>query len=384
MSKRIKIIKVIRMVFEAASIQHQAENYAGLCKIPKITPFEYDPAKQVLRVVKPWWNMKKVLVFSIHTGIAMSSLFEIIFSAIIQHEIDKQPLLLRILLFSILCWSFVYHYHIWSDAEGFCSLINGIVRFNKLETGNLDTKVMRRILLAMKQGILLTGFAICSLMVACPHIPPFPTSLLEYTPTPWRWHTFVVQIALMAIEVWNVVSWICHGALVFYCILLCNAAMYIGVKSLKKYSFQESIKKHNSLLVLATYINVQFRNSMHFSILISVILLGTLTFTAAIKYHNTMPSTMMYVVVVIIVDCFVTSQFLVMIPGKVHGISKDVIHGWKRQYSCGIKKLERKIVRSLREIKIQFGTANLFERGTCLVVMDFQIRNTVDVLLLMA
>ncbi|CAL8076468.1 unnamed protein product [Orchesella dallaii] len=363
MSKRIKITKVIPTVFEAASIQHQAVNYAALCKLPKITPFEYDPAKQLLRVVKPWWNLKKVLVFSTHIGVAISSLFEIILSVIVQHEIDKHALLLRILLVNILCWSFVYHYHIWSDAEGFCSLLNGIIRYNKLEIGNLDTKVMRRILVAMKQGILLTGFAICSLMVACPHTPPFPTSLMEYTPTPWRWHTFVVLIALMAIEVWNVISWICHGA------WSTGAA---------------SIKKFNKLLVLATYINVQFRNSMHFSNLIAVILLGILCYTATVKYHNEMPSTMMYVVAVVIIDCTVNSLFITIIPGKVNGISKNIIYDWKRQYSGGINNLERKVVRSLREIKIQFGTANYFERGTCLVVMDFQIRNTVDVLLLMS
>ncbi|CAL8076477.1 unnamed protein product [Orchesella dallaii] len=137
-------------------------------------------------------------------------------------------------------------------------------------------------------------------------------------------------------------------------------------------------------LLLSTYINVQFRNSLHFSILIAVILLGILSSTAAIKYHDEMPSTMMYVVTVVSVDSTVTSLFIAMIPGKVNGISKDVIHSWRRQYSSGINKLERKVIRSLREIKIQFGMANFFEKDTCLVVVDFQILRTVDVLLLMS
>ncbi|CAL8076471.1 unnamed protein product [Orchesella dallaii] len=146
----------------------------------------------------------------------------------------------------------------------------------------------------------------------------------------------------------------------------------------------ESIKKHNNLSLLSTYINIQFRKSLQFSLVIAAILVGILTSTAAIKYHDTMPSTMMYVVAVAGVDATVTSLFIAMIPGKVNGISKDIIHGWKRQYSCGVNKLERKVIRSLREIKIQFGTANYFERGTCLAVVDFQILRTVDVLLLMA
>ncbi|CAL8076462.1 unnamed protein product [Orchesella dallaii] len=384
MSKRMKITKVLRRLFEAASIQHQAGNYASLCKLPKITPFEWDPVRELLTVIKPWWNLKKALVLSIHIGIGISSLFEIIFSTAIQPAINKHELLLRILLSNIICWSFVYHYHIWSDSEGFCALLNCIIRFNKLETGNLDTKVMRRILVAFKQGMMLTGIAIGLLIVACPQTPPYPTSLLQYIPTPWGWYTFIAFVVLKMIEVWNLVSWICYTALVCFCAVLCNSAMYVGCKSLKKFSFKESIKKHSILSLLATYINVQFRNSLHFSILIAVILLGILSSTAAIKYHDAMPSTMMYVVAVVSADSTATSLFIAMIPGKVNGISKDVIHAWRRQYSCGINKLERKVIRSLREIKIQFGTANFFEKDTCLVVVNFQILRTVDVLLLMS
>ncbi|CAL8076491.1 unnamed protein product [Orchesella dallaii] len=363
-----------------ANIKDHVRFHAKLCKLPIITPFLWDNERELLRVNKFAWKVKKSLVLSIHLCIVIAMLSEIVAFVLVSKNADKFAALLRIVFFCLISCPFLYHQHAWSDSEGLCTLLNCIAQFNQLKTGNLDTLWIRTILTVMQMSMFLATCLVTVLMAFCPDFPPFPSSLLVYVPQGWL--VIIIRMVVTTIQVWNVISWMCHAGLILCCALLCNGAMYIGVHSLTKYPYpsNQSLKKYRQLLLLGTYINLQFRKSIQLALLMAVIALGILCFSATIKCHAEVSFMVLGIIILITVNAVVASSLMAAIPGKVNGMSKELLNDWKPKSVKG--RLDKKTVRSLREIKLQFGTANYFERNTCLAVMDFQIEKTVDLLLL--
>ncbi|CAL8076237.1 unnamed protein product [Orchesella dallaii] len=66
------------------------------------------------------------------------------------------------------------------------------------------------------------------------------------------------------------------------------------------------------------------------------------------------------------------------IQGSLNGMSKELLQVWNETSDKRMRKEERKIIGTMKEIRIRFGTSNFYVRNTCLVIGGFQIENIVN------
>jgi len=73
------------------------------------------------------------------------------------------------------------------------------------------------------------------------------------------------------------------------------------------------------------------------------------------------------------IDGFIATCTIVRTFGNVNGLSRKVLHSWKRiNYGVSNKsRIQKKQLESCSELRIRLGGSNYIEQTTCLVTLDF-------------
>ncbi|CAL8132129.1 unnamed protein product [Orchesella dallaii] len=362
------------------NIQVHVRAHVYLCKLTKLTPFHWDSENGNVKAKKPGCEFGKWLVYAAQLTMAIHMLYEMVSNSNRVNGTENYYILVRVFFLVVMSGAYIYHHHVWSDTEGLSALFNGIVHnFDKLEIGNLKTKAVSGIFRFMMVSQLITTFGFAILTIACPDLPPFLSSLLPQTGT---WYTFILRDVLIIIQVWVMTTILCHGFLIWCCVVLCNSTVYLGLKFLRMNNSKGCIRVYQNIQLITTYTNFQFQNSIQLSITIVSIAVTILSTSAAMKFHGMMPSSFLFAIIMSSVNALLVSTFNSMIQGKLNWMSKSLLHNWKRNQARSLGIWGQKTVKAMKDIRMQFGTGNFFEKSTCLVIMEFQIEQIVNVLLL--
>ncbi|CAL8136872.1 unnamed protein product [Orchesella dallaii] len=361
-------------------ISYHAKLHIDLCKFVKLTPFNWNSNEAKIEIKEENWKSGRILVYAIHLTILLLMLYETIQNSILRKDADSQGNFVRMTLLILQIGTPVYHQVVWSDTLEFCALLNGLLNFNKLQIGNLNNSTVRMVLSVVKISTLLCPLSFAMVMIFAPMTPPFPTSLITLRET-WNRAGFLILVEI--VEIWNMLEYMLHGYFICSVVILANAGIYIGIKSIENRSIKSALPKYRIIQLLAVQTNVCFRNSVHLSITFVCILLGIVCNGAVVKYYNLLSPRALVAMVVVGAQTNVIGLLCYRIPGMVNWMSRALLQNWKRELSRRRNVVERKCLRSLSQLKVQFGNVNFFERKTCLVVVDFQIQQTINMLLLM-
>jgi hypothetical protein len=102
----------------------------------------------------------------------------------------------------------------------------------------------------------------------------------------------------------------------------------------------------------------------------------------AIRLHHVLPAPMYLVVVMVTFDGIFCLICISKFSGGVCTESKEVLGKWKVVgLSYEKRKITRKFFRSCEPLKIKMGMCNYFDGTTPLVIMDFLVIQSVNLLL---
>ncbi|CAL8116170.1 unnamed protein product [Orchesella dallaii] len=365
----------------------------NLCETAGVSPYSWDSNTQRIIINGRHFQLGKKcigLIMYIATFLAMFYETVVYGYGGSTSTNENQQLLNRLVFMTIYGGCGLYFIFNESHSHELVALINELM--SKLERnpkfGKINIKIMKLALRLHLMSVIIP-FGIMMMMVMVPKMPPFPTCLVyrmefgEYS-----WTTLLLRIILTMLQIWTFAMYVFDGYLILLGALLSTIGLWTGMRALKRSSINLNLNKrlqqYRMIQLLVCYTNACFQKTIFLGLTVVIILANIVSLAAFITYHDSLAPSMLAVLVLVIADVTGIAVFVYRIPGMVNQLSKQVTKGWKQRVGIrGVReKWESRMVKSCSEIKIKFGGVNYFEATTSLVIVDFQVEKTMNLILL--
>ncbi|CAL8120976.1 unnamed protein product [Orchesella dallaii] len=375
-------------------IQTHLKWYLCLCETTGVSPYSWDANTQRITINGRHFQLeKKWIGLIMYIAIFLAMFYETVvygYGGSTSTANGNQHLLPRIVNMTTYGGSVLYFIFNESHSHELVALINELM--SKLERhptfGGTNIKVIK-LALRIHFMSLTIAVGIMVMMVMAPKMPPFPTCLLyKMQIMENSWIPLMLRIILTSLQMWTFALYVFDGYLILLGALLSTIGLWTGVRAIKRPNIDPNLnlrlQQYRMIQLLACYTNACFQKTIYLGITVILILANIECLAAFITYHDSLASSMLTVLVLVIVDMTGMAIFVYKILGMVNQVSKEVSNGWKQRVGIsGVRqKWESRMVKSCPEIKIKFGEVSYFEAKTSLVIADFQVEKTIDLILL--
>ncbi|CAL8116168.1 unnamed protein product [Orchesella dallaii] len=368
--------------------------HLNLCETAGLSPYSWDSDTQRVTINGRHFELgKKCTGLIMYIAIFLAMFYETVVYGYLGSTStpnENQELLNRMVFMTIYGGSILYFIFNESHSHELVALINELM--SKLERnptfGRINVTAMKLALRLHLMSVILT-FGILVMMVMVPTLPPFPTCLL-YKMEFWdySWTTLMLRIILTMLQMWTFALYIFDGYLILLGAILSTIGLWTGVSAIKRLNthtnLNKRLQKYRMIQLLACYTNACFQKTIYLGGTVLIILANIVCLAAFMTYHDSLAPSMLMVLVLIIVEVTGIAVFVFKILGMINHVSKEGTNGWKQRVGIrGVRqKWESRMVKSCSEIKIKFGEVNYFEAITSLVIVDFQVEKTINLILL--
>ncbi|CAL8116176.1 unnamed protein product [Orchesella dallaii] len=375
-------------------IQTHLKWYLNLCETTGVSPYSWDANTQRITINGRHFQLgKKWIGLILYIAIFLAMFYETVvygYGGSTSTRNGNQHLLPRIVNMTTYGGSVLYFIFNESHSHELVALINELM--SKLERhptfGRSNLKVIR-LALRIHFMSLTVAVGIMVMMVMAPKMPPFPTCLLYKMQIMENSRiTLMLRIILTSLQMWTFALYVFDGYLILLGALLSTIGLWTGVRAIKRPNIDPNlnlrIQQYRMIQLLACYTNACFQKTIYLGITVILILANIECLAAFITYHDSLAPSMLAVLVLVIVNMTGMAILVYKVLGMVNQVSKEVTNGWKQRVGIsGVRqKWESRMVKSCPEIKIKFGEVSYFEAKTSLVIADFQVEETIDLILL--
>ncbi|CAL8116162.1 unnamed protein product [Orchesella dallaii] len=362
-----------------------------LCATSGLSPYSWNSSDQKVIINKRHFQQKRKWIgFIIFFAMFLAMIYEtMVFGYGFLEPSAYQDLLTRMLFLALYGGCGLYFIFNESHAHELAALINELT--SKCETdpifGGLNTNAMK---LALRLHLIsiIIPMGVMTMMVITPKLPPFPTGLTFQLGLDEQWWIAILRVLLTILQMWTLALYVFDGYLILLGTFFSVIGLWTAARSLKirntDTKLNNRLHQYRKIQLLACYANACFQKTIFLGFTVIMILGSTLCLAAVITYNSSLKPSILFLLMLFIVNLTGISAIVYKLPGMINLLSKQVIREWKRRVCdmVGRRKLESRILMSCTQIKIKFGELNYFEAGTSLVIVNFQIENTINLILL--
>lgn len=206
--------------------------------------------------------------------------------------------------------------------------------------------------------------------------------------------TFSVAIKIWtsAYEVWTFASF---GG---YAIFICYYGMYCGHAGIQiltqkfqtqKFNGYRTITNYRKLLIRVELVNTCYQRIVAITVKLILMPVSVVFGAVLIKLRNSTSFDVVFILGYLLISCYFAMSFGYYFPGRANSISKRIIPQWKSDLVLSFQrernefKVTQKVLNSLQQVKIRFGSVSFYERGTSIVIVNFLLEKTISLALLM-